>query len=98
MDLSAVSPEEDSTGVVQLTSGDVRDLDARWSPDGRTIAFVSNRTGTDQIWLVDAESGALRQLTQGGSDLYPQWSPDGKRLVFESSRSGSSNLWLLSLK
>jgi dipeptidyl aminopeptidase/acylaminoacyl peptidase len=78
---------------VQITSGDYDDSSPAWSPDGTTIAFVSNRTeepdsnyDTD-IWLVDADNTdkgkTLVQVTQGpGSDTSPAWLPDGRRLVY----------------
>ncbi len=58
---------------------------ARWSPDGRRIAYVSDRGGEDQIWLVDQDaSGQPSQLTSGlAAMLYaPAWSPDGQQLAF----------------
>lgn len=70
-------------GLRQLTRHGARDLGAKWSPNGRLIAFVSDRSGTDQIWLIDPESGGIRQLTQGpAKHAWPEWSPDGRRLVY----------------
>ncbi len=66
-------------------SSNAHDRHARWSPDGRTIAFVSDAGGEDQIYLVSQDgSGAVRQLTRGlTAMLYaPEWSPDGERLAF----------------
>ncbi|HEY7058214.1 MAG TPA: CehA/McbA family metallohydrolase [Vicinamibacterales bacterium] len=45
-----------------LTYGDYDDTNPRWSPDGRTIAFISNRSGNTALWLIDVTSGAQRQL------------------------------------
>ena len=57
----------------------------RWSPDSRRIAFVSDRVGTSQIWLADADGANPRQVTnlatEAGGVLF---SPDGKNLVFTS--------------
>jgi tricorn protease len=61
------------------------DKHARWSPDGRKIAFVSDRTGEEQIWLVDQDgNGAPEQLTTTFAAMLsaPVWSPDSKRLAF----------------
>ena len=61
------------------------DKGARWSPDGRKVAFLSDRTGEEEIYLVDQDgSGAPEQLTRDGRALRyaPEWSPDGKRLAF----------------
>lgn len=73
------------------------DKEARWSPDGRKIAFLSDRTGEEEIWLVNQDgSGQPEQLTSGGKAMRyaPTWSPDGKRIAF-SDKDGK--LWVLTL-
>jgi len=70
---------------------------ARWSPDGRKIAFISDRMGEDELWLIDQDgSGQPEQLTSGGKAMryVPAWSPDGKRIAF-SDKDGK--LWVLTL-
>jgi serine/threonine-protein kinase len=69
-----------------------------WSPDGRTIAFNSDRLGEMNIWLHDVATGADRQLTRGaGGDYQPQWAPDGRTLAFFSARAGNLDLWSVSV-
>jgi dipeptidyl aminopeptidase/acylaminoacyl peptidase len=68
----------------RLTYGHVRDECPRWSPDGRQIAFLSDRRkpGTPQVYLMPSDGGeawALTRLARGASSLY--WRPDGKRLL-----------------
>ena len=57
----------------------------RWSPDSKSIAYVSDRGGSAQIWIMNADGSDVRQVTnlatEAGGELY---SPDGKRLVFTS--------------
>ena len=70
---------------IQWTFGKVRDSSPSWSPDGRTVAFVSNRTGTSQIWLISLDGGEAQQLTfcpNGASQ--PTWSPDGKSILIQT--------------
>ena len=65
-----------------------------WSPDGRSIAFNSDRLGEMNIWLRSEADSTDRQLTRGaGGDYQPSWSPDGKRVVFFSARSGNADIW-----
>ncbi len=74
------------TGEVrQFTSGEVSDSQPRWSPDGKSIAFVSNRQKPKtQIYLIPADGGEARALTsldEGGIGEIA-WSPDGTKIAF----------------
>jgi serine/threonine-protein kinase len=67
-----------------------------WSPDGRTIAFNSDRLGDMNLWLHDVATGTDRRLTIGpGGDYQPAWSPDGKSIAFFSARSGNTDVWMV---
>ncbi|HEV2438518.1 MAG TPA: S9 family peptidase [bacterium] len=73
----------DKAAPRQLTTASARDIGPRWSPDGGRIAFVSDRGGTKQIWLIPADGGEARVLTSGS--LAPAeiaWSPDGGAIAF----------------
>jgi dipeptidyl aminopeptidase/acylaminoacyl peptidase len=66
-----------------FTAGEKKDTQPRWSPDGTKLAFVSDRSGSKQIWLIDVQGGEPWQLTKHAADVFePAWSPDGKRLAF----------------
>jgi len=70
----------------QLTGSPEGDSHPRFSPDGRTLAFVSSRSGKSQVWLMPLGGGEARQLTflsTGASS--PEWMPDGKHILFRSS-------------
>jgi dipeptidyl aminopeptidase/acylaminoacyl peptidase len=82
-----------SKKATQLTSGDFDDNEPAWSPDGKSLAFTSNRSSdpdrnyNSDIWVVAADNsdkGAhLTQITTNpGSDRAPAWSPDGKWIAY----------------
>ncbi len=67
----------------RLTSDPALDTAPAWSPDGRSLAYVSDRSGTMNIWTRDVQTGAERQLTQmTTAATFPAWSPDGARIAF----------------
>ena len=75
----------DGTGMRQLTKGHGDDREPRFSPDGKTIAFASDRAfkGSYDIWTVDVASGELKQVTTSENDEFePTWSPDGKQIAY----------------
>jgi len=75
----------------QITSHNQDNYGARFSPDGRTIAYHSTRTGNSEIWLHHLDGRPETQFTDYPAwDLYPEWSPDGQRLIFVSDRDGGS--------
>ncbi|MCA1653065.1 MAG: amidohydrolase family protein [Sphingomonadales bacterium] len=84
-----------------LTSGNAWDMQPRYSPNGREIAFTSDRGGGDNIWVMGRDGSAPRAITKETFRLLNQadWSPDGNYLVarkhFTSARSlGSGEMWL----
>jgi dipeptidyl aminopeptidase/acylaminoacyl peptidase len=66
---------------------------ATWSPDGKQIAFISNMSGRNNIWLVPADGGWPMQLTVSDQrQSAPAWSPDGKWIAYQSDYDGDE-LW-----
>ncbi len=63
--------------------------DTAWSPDGKTIVFVSNISGRNNLWLVSADGGWPTQLTVSDQrQTHPTWSPDGKWIAYQSDYDG----------
>ena len=106
MPIEGASTEAKPNPVIQLTSGMAWDMQPRFSPDGKSIAFTSDRTGDqkkggDNIWTLNLDTGDLTQITQESFRLLnnPAWSPDGNYLVarkhFTSRRSlGTGEIWM----
>ena len=94
-DLSRHDPEREKTATslwrIELATGEARQLTRAgncsapsWSPDGRQIAFVSDRGGVKQVFTMASDGGEARPLTtlEQGVDGAPIWSPDGQRIAF----------------
>ncbi len=74
----------DGSDAFQLTAGEKNSTNPRWSPDGRWIAFTSNRETRNQIWLIRVAGGEAEQLTSGKSPAGAfAFSPDGRFLAYQ---------------
>ena len=65
--------------ATRITEGLAYDAQPRFSPDGQSIAFVSDRSGGDNVWTMRLDFTDTTQITQGNTSLYvsPEWMPDG---------------------
>ncbi|HEV7299370.1 MAG TPA: hypothetical protein VGN72_08400 [Tepidisphaeraceae bacterium] len=87
--------------VTQISGGLADDAYPAFSPDGKTIAFCSNRTGSWQVYVMDVDGRNVVQVTNGfGQNIKPSFSPDGRRLVYCSigGRSQQWELWVANLE
>lgn len=77
--------------------GDGIAYDPAWSPTAEQIAFVSDDSGNDEIWLTNRDGSETRQLTRNEWewDKHPSWSPDGTQIVFWSNRTGNQQVWVM---
>ena len=90
-----------SRAVTRLTGDDYGDHSPRWSPDGHSIAFISNRsknpddTSYQDLWGITSKGDDLRQLSKGNARIeHPRWSPDGKYIACVCS-PGAQNYYAL---
>jgi Tol biopolymer transport system component/DNA-binding winged helix-turn-helix (wHTH) protein len=74
--------------LTRLTFDDGLQMGATWSPDGRYIAYSSDRGGKSDIWLQQISGGDPIQVTKGpGQNWQPDWSPDGRYIAYRSEES-----------
>ena len=82
----------------QLTRGMAFDGQPRYSPDGGKVLFVSDRSGSENLWTLDVETGDTTQVTQGNGGIWmsPDWTPDGDYVVASkgAARLGTIRLWM----
>lgn len=89
----------------RITSGAAFDVQPRFSPDGQTIAFASDRSGLENLWICDRQGAALRQISKDTKRTVsqPAWSPDGmyllgRKRITDLSSLGTVELWMYHLK
>jgi Tol biopolymer transport system component len=87
--------------ATRLTSGLPHDLGPRFSPDGKRIAFVSDRSGDDNVWILSLDLKDTIQLSKGinSSFLSPDWTPDGQYVVVSRAAplQGLEKIWMYSV-
>ena len=109
-DLSALAVSSGAhapSAVQQLTRGDFDHVDPAWSPDGRSLAVIANRSpdgdfsNVTDVWLLPASGGELRRLTRSvGPCALPSWSPDGAEVAYyghdnAAMNATNTNLWVV---
>jgi Tol biopolymer transport system component len=80
-----------------LISSTVREASPQYSPDGKRIVFYSNRNGTNQIWICDADGMRAAQLTSMDATITgsPRWFPNGRQIAFDSNATGDWQIYVM---
>jgi len=86
---------EDGTGLKRLIDDPAGDIWPSWSPDGKRIAFVSQRTGNWQVHVMNADGTNISQLTKDYINANSAWSPDGNQIAFISGRDGNPEIYVM---
>ncbi|HKN68140.1 MAG TPA: amidohydrolase family protein, partial [Gemmatimonadaceae bacterium] len=75
--------------ATRITSGQAFDAQPKWSPDGKSIVFVSDKNGSDNLWLMNADGSHPRMLTRDEQRQFvsPTWTPDGKYVVVSKNNA-----------
>ena len=84
-------------GPAPFISSTRNDSTPQFSPNGKRIAFVSDRSGNLEIWVSDSDGSNTVQLTSFGGPAVttPRWSPDGGRIAFDSDAEGEYDIWVI---
>ena len=94
-----IRPVDGAQTALRLTDNPGADFAPTWSPAGRQIAFVSNRSGESEIWLADLDriEDRFQNLSQNpkSADTHPAWSPDGHKLAWTTDVDSYQNIVLL---
>jgi eukaryotic-like serine/threonine-protein kinase len=82
---------------VKVISSTQYDSSPQYSPDGGRVAFRSTRSGSNEIWVSDADGRTPVQLTRFGGPLTgcPRWSPDGMRIAFDTRPEGQADIYVI---
>lgn len=79
--------DENGKNVQRMTANAARDIHPRFSPDGKWIAFSSDRNGNLDVYIIPSEGGQAKQLTyHSADDNVLTWTPDSRSVLFQSSR------------
>jgi Tol biopolymer transport system component/DNA-binding winged helix-turn-helix (wHTH) protein len=93
-DLKGLKPVNSAAPFISSTRDDSA---PQFSPDGKRIAFTSDRSGSSEIWVCDSDGSNSVQLTSFGGPAVstPRWSPNGGQIAFDSNAEGEFDIWVI---
>lgn len=84
---------------VKIISSGGSSYNPKWSPDGKYLAYVSDKSGKFQIYLCKPDGSSVKMLTgESGNVVEYNWSPDGKKIIFDSQSEGVSAIWIIDIE
>jgi hypothetical protein len=89
------SGNDDTSGAVAVIDDGARNYHVQPSPDGRRVAFDSDREGERAVYVANVDGSNIRRVSGTGYAAVPRWSPAGDRLAFIRAEPGRSNVWNL---
>ena len=99
MEIKQITPAAGAlagTTIRRLTTDPADDGSPLWSPDGKTIVFMSDRTGYKDIYKVNVDgTGLTRLTTYGDCDHFPVFTPDGSKIIFGRYGDGHGEVWMM---
>ena len=100
IDLAAQAQDAGSRKLVPLVNSSFLDEMPLYSPDGKSIAFISNRTGLMQVWIARADGSEARQVSRFRSAQIhnPVWAPDGRHMAMDLTRPGEEGIYQLDVE
>lgn len=89
---------DSGVGIQRLTNNPGLDEYPAFSPNGKKIAFVSQKDDNQEVYLMDLNGNNQENLSRHPQkDIHPQFSPDGKSIIFNSNRAGNFDIYLMTL-
>jgi Tol biopolymer transport system component/DNA-binding winged helix-turn-helix (wHTH) protein len=95
IDLFRVDLQNPKAAVEPVLESSRDEKQASFSPDHKYVAFESNRSGSWQVWIGDADGSNLTQLSKGVQAGFPRWSPDSRRLVYYQKEADSQSVFVM---
>lgn len=90
--------DADGSNLERRTSQLGLDMYASWSPDGKSVVFMSVRDGNPEIYMLRPDNVEVNLTNNPARDLNPAWSPDGTKIAFMSDREGNMEIYVLDLE